>query len=194
MNYFEFLLKKTYLKLVSKADCGNGAGEAKGLAPSLHEASGVRLSGLPKPLWELQKEQPWHRAAAFMYALGASGVQIARELGKTPQAVSNLTHQALFQEKVTAILAENVGRDVMELFKAERINSLLALVAIRDDEKAPTAARVQAARDILDRAIGRPAQRVEVTGEVKSLDPLAEVEKLEAEVKRLREDSLAEQR
>ena len=70
-----------------------------------------------------------------MYGLGASGVQIARELGKSPQAVSNLTHQAFFQEKVTAILAKNMGRDVMELFKAERINSLLALVAIRDDEK-----------------------------------------------------------
>ena len=44
---------------------------------------------------------------------------------------------------------------------------------------------------ILDRTLGRPVHRVEaVGGEVTSSDPVAEVERLEAEVKRLKEELL----
>ena len=106
---------------------------------------------------------------------------------KSPQAVSNLFHQPFFQERVTAIMAEN-RRDVMDLFRGERINSLETLVAIRDNEKAPAAARVACCQEILDRTLGRPVQRVEAVGEVTSSDPVAEVERLEAEVKRLKEE------
>ena len=85
-------------------------------------------------------------------------------------------------------MAEN-RRDVVDLFKSERINSLATLMEIRDNPEAPAAARVQCARDILDRTLGKPVQRIETAGEVTSSDPVAEVERLEAEVKRLREDS-----
>jgi hypothetical protein len=81
-------------------------------------------------------------------------------------------------------MAEN-RRDIMDLFKDERINSLMTLVAIRDNENAPPVARVQAARDILDRAMGRPAQRIETVNEVRSDNPVAEVERLEAEIRQL---------
>ena len=79
-------------------------------------------------------------------------------------------------------MAEN-RRDVMDLFKDERINSLMTLVAIRDNENAPPVARVQAARDILDRAMGRPAQRIETVNEVRSNDPVAECAMLEAQIR-----------
>ena len=72
-----------------------------------------------------------------------------------------------------------------------RHNALVAEMThkhdIRDDPEAPAAARVQAARDILDRTLGRPRQRVETSAWVTTEDPVAEVARLEAEVKRLKE-------
>jgi hypothetical protein len=77
----------------------------------------------------------------------------------------------------------------MDLLRGERINSLETLVTIRDNEKAPAAARVACCREILDRTLGRPMQRVETVGEVTSSDPVAEVARLELEVKRLKEEA-----
>ena len=83
-------------------------------------------------------------------------------------------------------MAEN-RRDLMDLFRGQRINSLETLVAIRDNEKAPAAAQVACHREILDRTLGRPVQGVEPVGEVTSSDPVAEVSRLDAEVKWLRD-------
>ena len=52
-----------------------------------------------------------------MYAMGSCNGEIAKAHNKSPQAVSNLFHQPFFQERVTAIMAEN-RRDVMDLLRA----------------------------------------------------------------------------
>jgi hypothetical protein len=168
------------------SDEGNAA-EAKELSRGLQAIRGVRFRGaapIAPTGWVIEKEAPWHLSAAYMYAMGSCNSEIAKAHDKSPQAVSNLFHQPFFQERVTAIMAEN-RRDVMDLFKDERINSLMTLVAIRDNENAPPVARVQAARDILDRAMGRPAQRIETVNEVRSDNPVAECAMLEAEIRQL---------
>ena len=43
-------------------------------------------------------------------------------------------------------------------------------------------------KDILDRSLGKAVQRIETVGEVTSSEPVAEVEALEAEVNRLRDE------
>ena len=137
--------------------------------------------------WELQKEQAWHKVAATLYALGATGVQIARELDRTPQAVCNLVKQPFFQSRVAERMAEN-SRDIMELFKAERINTLATLIELRDNPETPASVRAMICKDLLDRVLGKAVQRIEAVGEVHSDDPVKEVEMLEAEVKRLRDE------
>jgi predicted transcriptional regulator len=136
--------------------------------------------------WAIQKEQSWHRIAATLYALGASQAQIARELDRTPQAVCNLVKQERFQSSVAEIMAEN-SRDIMELFKAERINTLATLIELRDNPETPASVRAMICKDLLDRVLGKAVQRIEAVGEVHSDDPVKEVEMLEAEVKRLRD-------
>jgi hypothetical protein len=59
---------------------------------------------------------------------------------------------------------------------------------IRDNREASAHARIECARDILDRALGKAVQRVETAGVVTSEDPVAEVARRESEVKRLREE------
>jgi hypothetical protein len=164
---------------VSEAeDSGNGAG--------LQASFKGGATAIAPYNWELQKEQAWHKVAATLYALGASQVQIARELDKTPQAVCNLVKQERFQSRVAGIMAEN-SRDMMELFKAERINTLATLIELRDDPGTPASVRAMVCKDILDRSLGKAVQRIEAMGEVHSDDPVKEVEMLEADIKRLRD-------
>jgi hypothetical protein len=150
------------------------------LEPTLH--------GSKAPRWDLERESPWHRAAAFCFALGASAREVARRLGKSEPAVQNLLKQPWFQTEVTAIMAEYGHRDVATLFQAEQYNSLATLVEIRDNPKVPAAARIASARDILDRALGKPTQRIEAVGVPVSSDPVAEVTQLTEEISRLRKE------
>jgi hypothetical protein len=114
---------------------------------------------------------------------------LARAFDKSEVWISNLIRQPWFLERVWAIMSEEGGIPAIEPFRAEQLSSLATLVELRDNPKVPASARVQCARDILDRALGKPVQRVEAAGEVRSADPVAEVERLEAEVKQLKEEA-----
>jgi hypothetical protein len=145
-----------------------------------------KFRGVKDPMWDLDKEQPWHRMAAFAFALGATSKDVAHRLGRSEPAVQNLLRQKWFQKEVTAIMAEYGARDVMDMFRAEQFNSLVTLVEMRDNPKVAAQARITCARDILDRALGKPVQRVETASVPVSDNPVAEVERLEAEVNRMR--------
>jgi hypothetical protein len=135
--------------------------------------------------WELQREQSWHRAAAFMVAHGSSGSRIARALGKTPQTISNLMRQGFFQAMICEELKE-AQRDIRALFRDELLNNLEVLKEIRDDRNELAAPRIMSIREINDRALGRPVQPNESANEfVPSANPVEEVERLEREVKQL---------
>jgi hypothetical protein len=148
-----------------------------------------RFMGVKDPMWELNKEQPWHRWAAFAFALGANIKDVANKLGKSEPAVQNLLRQPWFQKMVNTLMAECGARDIMQMFQSETFNSLVTLIELRDNPRVPAHARMQCAKDILDRALGKPVQRVETTTMPSSDDPVAEVERLELEVNRLRRDT-----
>jgi len=145
--------------------------------------------GTKEPMWELNSEQAWHKVAAFVFATGVSAREVAKRLDRSEPAVQNLTRQKWFQEQVTQIIAElGGGKDIMPLIQGEQMNSLGTLVEMRDNPRVPAAARISCARDILDRGLGKPTQRIEMSHEVHSEDPVAEVEKLEQENNRLRNE------
>ena len=79
------------------------------------------------------------------------------------------------------------AKDIMKQIQGEQLNSLNTLTEMRDNPRVPAATRVSCARDILDRGLGKPTQRIEMSHEVHSEDPVAEVEKLEQENNRLRD-------
>jgi hypothetical protein len=147
-----------------------------------------KFMGIKDPMWELTREFPWHRMAAFAFATGASCRDVAERLEKSEPAVQNLLRQKWFQKEVNALMAR-YGGDIMEMFRGEQINSLGTLVELRDNPRVPAAARISCARDILDRAMGKPVQRIEATNVVSSEDPVGEAERLEQEVNRMRGES-----
>jgi hypothetical protein len=57
------------------------------------------------------------------------------------------------------------------------------------DSWRPTAARVMCCKEILDRTLGKPAALITPVEEVKSDNPIAEVERLELEIKQLSKGS-----
>ena len=153
-------------------------------APCLEET----FHGSKPPRWELEREFPWHRAAALCFARGATSREVARSLGKSEPAVQNLIHQPWFQKEVTTLMEGYGHRDLAALFQAEQFNSLTTLTELRDNPKVPASARIACARDILDRALGKPVQRVETLGLPVSSDPVAEVAQLSEEINRLRKE------
>ena len=62
-----------------------------------------------------------------------------------------------------------IATEVREALRAEATTAVSALVAILKDPKAPPAARVSAARCILDHAIGRPLQAVAIATDERPL-------------------------
>lgn len=132
-----------------------------------------------------QHEKPWHRQAAFAFALGATSREVARQLEVAESTVSNLLRMPWFQKRVTDVMAEYGGKDIVELFRAEQFASLATIVQLRDDPKVAPSVRMNCAKDILDRALGKAVQRVESSASLSSDDPVTEVRRLEEENRRL---------
>lgn len=156
---------------------------ASELSPEAQVNPGT-LHGTLAPMWDVTVEQPWHRVAAYLFATGCTSCkQVAELIGDiNDKTVRNLLRQKWFQERVTKLLAENGGRDIMALLKAEQFNSLIVMMDIRDDAKAPPVVRVNICRDILDRTLGKPIQRIETAEAPTSTDPVAEAQRLKEEL------------
>jgi hypothetical protein len=137
--------------------------------------------------WTLQREQTWHRAAAFMAANGASAAKIGKAFGKTAQCISNLQRNAFFQQMMREEM-EAAQRDIRSLFRDELINNLEVLKAIRDDPDELAAPRIMSVKEINDRALGRPTQPIVETSEVVCANPVEQAARLEDECRRLLKD------
>lgn len=122
-----------------------------------------------------------------MFAAGSITTrEVATAFGVSEETVRNVLRQDWFQETVTKLMAEQGGRDIMALFRGETINSLVTLVELRDGKDTPKAVKRACCTDILDRALGKPLQRVEQSGSPKSDDPVREAQQLEEANTRLR--------
>lgn len=157
------------------------------LRPEVIHSNG-RFHGVKPPAFPIEEEKPWHRAAALMFAAGAVTIkEVAHAFDVSEPTIRNLMRQEWFQEMVTRLMAEHGGKDIMALFQAEQYNSLVTLVEIRDNLNASNQVRRACAVDILDRAMGKPVQRVETSSIPHSADPIAESRRLEEENNRLLE-------
>jgi hypothetical protein len=62
------------------------------------------------------------------------------------------------------------------------------MLDLRDDTKSPPIVRANICRDILDRTLGKPVQRIENSDMTPSDDPVAEARRLKEELARSREN------
>lgn len=151
-----------------------------------------RFYGKPDPtgIHVRKFEKPWMRQLAFIMASCGGRTSLkdaAKELGVAYATALDVAKQPFFQETVQVLMAEYGGKDIMDLFKGEAVASLLTMVELRDDAKAPASVRQRAAADIMDRACGKAVQRIESDAVVRSGDPVADVENLKRQNAALRE-------
>lgn len=139
---------------------------------------------------EIITEKPHHRQAAYLIAGGYSAKEVAQVLDVTPASVYEWLKVSWFQSMVTTLMAEQGGKDIVQLFKSEQFNSFAVLVELRDDPKVSPTVRFGVAKEILDRTLGKTLQRIESSSTPQSDNPVAEAKRLEDENNRLRNQTL----
>ena len=155
-----------------------------------YEAQTDALFNDKKPNLAINRESPDHRVIIFLKAQGLSNNEIARRTGHTAPWISQVLRQPWARVRLVEELRE-AGRDaVRALITASTEDSVYTLIDVRDDPKSRPSDRIAAARELLDRAFGKPTQHVESTVmSVSTPDSVAALDKeiatLEAETKRL---------
>jgi hypothetical protein len=116
-----------------------------------------------------------------------SSHEVAQACNVDVRTIRNLLRNDWFQERVTQLMAANGGRDIMSMFRAEQFRTLSVLLDLRDSKSTPAPVKYNVCRDILDRTLGKPVQRIESEDKTQSDDPVAEARRLEEELARSRE-------
>lgn len=106
-------------------------------------------------------EQPAHRIMVMLRAQGLSHREIADHTGYNEVAVGNILRQPWAKARLVQMLAD-AGKDpLVEMLRGEVMNSVFTLMEVRDNAGEKGATRVAAARELLDRSLGKSVQRTE---------------------------------
>lgn len=141
-------------------------------------------NGLPS--FVRKQEQPVHRVWCYMALAGHSHKEIADQFTATTQTVGHVLRQP-WAKQFMADEAKKIAGDAVEgLLKAESMNSARILIEIRDDEKVPARTRAEICRDLLDRTLGKPIQKVIQETSLTTHDATEESAKIDAELDELR--------
>lgn len=133
---------------------------------------------------DVQREKPEHRIMLVLKAQGYSNAEIAEVAGYSRVMVNTIMRQPWARARLLDMINEKGGDAIQKVLSGEILNSVDTLVEVRDDVNAGHQARLSAANSILDRALGRPTQKVEsvntnISLDVNELD--REIAKVEAE-------------
>ncbi len=113
-----------------------------------------------KPQYLLKQEKPHHRVICYELAMGKTAGEIAKEFGFTPAMVYYVEKQPWAKEAVKNLIQQHGGDQVEKVLKGAALDAAEVLVRMKDDESAPHAVRINAAKEILDRIYGRSQQIV----------------------------------
>ena len=105
------------------------------------------------------KESENGRAATLLRMAGYSVGEIAEQLRLTPPTVAALLRQPWARQRLVEHLHKS-KQNLLDMLETEAAQSVLTLVALRDDMEAPKAVRRQAADSLLDRYLGKAPQTV----------------------------------
>lgn len=146
-----------------------------------------------KPVNEMRFEKPWHRTVAWLLAKGHTRLEIAQAVNKTPTTVALLAQQPYMRQLVADIIAECQMEDdsAINLLKAAQSSAAQTIVTLSSTATSETV-KLNAAREILDRILGRPVQNINTHKSSSPMDPKKEQEELQAEIARLSSTTLVQ--
>lgn len=133
-----------------------------------------------------EREKPWMRQAAYMFAANWSPKQVALACDVSYERVKDLLQTPWFNEQVVQLIEQNGGKDLLTMFREEVLAAHATLCELRDDKNVSPSVRAKICFEQINRVYGTPTSKVEVSSTPASSDPVAEAARLEAEVERLR--------
>lgn len=132
------------------------------------------LFGDRDPKEVLKRERPLHRRIADLALQGLTSTEISQMVGIGKHRVNVVLRQPFIREYMIRKSQETVSDAIKEFLEKETLPSLQVLKELRDN--GPPTQRLAAATALLDRALGRPTQRVENEIKGKQLNELTNEE------------------
>lgn len=128
-------------------------------------------------------EKPWQRLAVLLFSNGTPICDIALELAKDVKDVTQFVTSTKGSIMLKTLVGDNEDR-LDEIIQAAAIDSVLALVRIRDTATMPSA-QVSAACQLLDRATPKMKSQDQKARKNKRSNDFA---KIQSEIDNLREE------
>lgn len=122
------------------------------------------LHGQRPPNLGITHEKPEHRLVLFLKLQGLSNGEVAERSGYTEPWVSQITRQPWFQRRLLEELKLSGRSQMTEYLKVQVTDSFVKLAELRDNAKSETV-QAACAMNFIDRVLGKPVQRSEVTME-----------------------------
>lgn len=151
-------------------DCGVSKTGKRLLDPSTVKR--MKDAGIPRPpevsslSWtQLQHLQVGrHHTIAYMAACGAKQKDIADAVGMSESAVCNAVNSEKMKFEIARLQSNLFGQDAKKRFNNLLPKAIDTIADIMNNEQAKDSIRLTAARDLVDRAVGKPNQKIEVGG------------------------------
>lgn len=129
--------------------------------------------------YSLQHMTQRHHEVVRLALLGRSNNEIAAKLGFTPSSVSLILNNRMVKDKLDFLRAQKdaASVDVMSAIRELAPKCIEVLESVMDNEGNPAAARVSAAKDVLDRAGFAAPKVIQTQGVIThlTLDELNEI-------------------
>jgi len=133
------------------------------------EIKQMRRSGLPKPKdltwadWNAPLQlSPRQEVVCHMSAIGRPNKRIAEETGYSYAQVSKILKSDIGTFRVQELQHQLFGSNHEKRFKALLDDAINTTASIMSDSQNKATTRLSAAREIMDRSMGKPTQAVEV--------------------------------
>lgn len=145
------------------------------------DAAGQGLHGSRPPNLAIQHEKAEHRIVLLLTLKGLNNREIAKQMDYTEAWVSQIKRQPWFQVRLIEELSKAQEDVLDQILKVEATNSVFTLIHLRDHAK-NEGVRADCAKDILNRHLGKPAQKIEHTGEIGVAHSVSRVENINEEL------------
>jgi len=136
---------------------------------------------------EVQCEKPWHRIAIMLAGQGYTVTEISEKLERSIAHVSILLRQDWARKRLTDEMMK-AGRDELEtILKGAGSEALRRVITLSQNAESEQV-QLAASREVLDRLLGKPVQKLETKQDVVFTNISQadeEIAKLEQEEKRL---------
>jgi hypothetical protein len=110
----------------------------------------------------LTEISPRHRLIAYMSAWGARNTEIAKVLNLTESSVSIILNQVDVAQAVEQIQSRSWDKHLKSRLESLVPEAVQTMVQIMRDPEARASTRLDAAKGILDRSLGKPIQQIEL--------------------------------